>query len=120
LNATGHVRALHLAQTLEDKNIVAIYATGYRRTQQTAEPLAEKLGLQPRISNDARAVAESILRDHEGQTVLVVGHTDTIPEIIRQLGGESIAPIGEDEFDNMYIVTVPADDSATLVARTKY
>ncbi|HRH43113.1 MAG TPA: phosphoglycerate mutase family protein [Pyrinomonadaceae bacterium] len=120
LNVTGQVRALHLAQTLEDKNIGAIYTTSYRRTKETAEPLATKLNMPPNIIDDAYGIADSVLRDHEGQTVLIVAHTDTIPEIIHQLGGEIIAPIAENEFDNMFIVTVPSDNSATLVARTKY
>ncbi len=119
LSVTGQVRALHLAQLLENKNIGAIFVTSYRRTQETADPLASKLGLTPNVSNDPNAIAEAIISEHEGETVLVVGHTDTIPQTIRQLGG-NITPIADSEFDNMFIVTIPANDSATKVERTKY
>lgn len=120
LNVTGQVRAQILANVLADKGISAIYATNYRRTQQTAEPLATKLNIKPVLIDDARAVAEAIVSKNAGQTVLVVGHTNTIPEIIRQLDGGEINLIAENEFEKMFIVTVPADFSESKVVESKY
>jgi len=114
LTRAGQARAELLKRMLLDKNIKAIYTSEYRRTKETAKPLADELGITPIEINEAEPIANSILKKNEGQTVLVVGHTNTIPEIIKRLGGEAIDKIPETEFDNMFTVTISADKSVKI------
>ena len=117
LSDEGQVRAQALAHVAGDSGIAAIYATEYLRTQQTAQPLAGGLDLpvqQVKVDNMAGLV-DQILSNHAGQIVLVVGHSDTVPAIIKELGGGSTPPITQDEYDNLYLVTIYAPDKATVV-----
>ena len=114
LSPEGKARARELARVLGDADVVAgvdfIYATQYRRTQETALPLARRLELNPILYNagDIVGVLEEILRDHKGKISLVVAHSDTIPQLIAELGGsKNVPPIAENEHDNLYVVTIP-------------
>lgn len=79
----GKNRARALAHVASEAGVSAIYATEYLRTQQTAQPLADRLGLPIDTSfADPSALAEKILSDHVGDTVLVVGHSNTVGPII--------------------------------------
>jgi len=99
---------------LGDADVVAgvdfIYATQYRRSQATAAPLARRLELDPVLYNagDIVGVLEKILREHKGKIILVVAHSDTIPQLIAELGGSKNVPaIAENEYDNLYVVSIP-------------
>ena len=121
ISPAGQARAQELVRVLGDAGIRAIYATQYKRTQQTAKPLADKLGLQVNQIN-SKNTAELITRirsENRGQTVFVVGHNTTVPEIINALGGSQYPPIPENEFDNLYIVTVYRTGKAKVV-KMKY
>ena len=74
------------------------------RTQETAEPLAKKLGLTPAIL-DADDIAAFVkkLRTTTKENVLVVAHSDTLPKIIEQLGGRKISPIELSEYDKLFV-----------------
>ena len=121
ISAAGQTRAQELVRVLGDAGLNAIYASQYKRTQETARPLADKLGLpvvQVNSKNTADLLAQ-IRTQHRGQIVLVVGHNNTVPEIIKALGGPDYPPIPETEFDNMYIVTVYRTGKAKVV-KLKY
>ncbi|HYU98075.1 MAG TPA: phosphoglycerate mutase family protein [Pyrinomonadaceae bacterium] len=121
LSPAGQTRAQELARMFGDAGIKAIYATQYKRTQQTVKPLADKLGLTA-ISVDARNTAElvkQIRAQHNGEVVLVSGHNNTVPEIIAALGGPTLPVIPETEFDNLYVVTIYRVGSAKLL-KMKY
>jgi len=110
LSDAGRVRAESLAAALRDAKITAIYVTKYMRTQQTAAPLAKALGLTVNIvAADAADVVKQ-LASAKGN-VLVVGHSNTVPEVIKGLGVTAPVPIGDDEFDNLFIVTTGAPPS---------
>ena len=103
-----------MTRQLADADVVAgidaVYATHYRRSLETAEPLANRLGLdtQRYDPEDNEAVLERILKDHKGKIVLVVGHSNTVPSLIADLGASKNVPeIAEDEYDNIYIVSIP-------------
>ncbi len=121
LSAAGQARAQELVRVLGDTGITAIYATQYKRTQQTAKPLADKLGLPINQVNSKNTndLLTQIRAQHRGQTVLVVGHNNTVPEIIAAVGGPQSPPIPENEFDNLYIVTVYRTGKAKVV-KMKY
>lgn len=114
LSAVGQRRAKELARQLVDADVVAgidaVYSTPYRRTVDTAKPVADALNL-PVLSYDAsdtEAIMESIVREHKGKIVLVVGHSNTVPEMIGNMGAsKNVPPIAEDEYDNIYVVSIP-------------
>lgn len=78
------------------------------------QPIATNLGLT--VNNISQHAADGtvnvnelitqIKNDNEGKKILVAGHSDTVPLIIEKLGGGAIEPIGETEFDNLYVVTI--------------
>jgi broad specificity phosphatase PhoE len=116
LSPDGQLRARELARQLVDADVVAgvdaIYSTDYRRTVQTAQPVADALNLEINLYDPDPArnddVLERILKAHKGQIILVVGHSDTLPGLIADLGASKLVPpIAEFEYDNIYIVSIP-------------
>lgn len=108
LSVAGHARAETLVHVVGEAGILAIFTTQFVRTQQTAEPLATHLGLStiPYVASDTGGVADEVLTDHAGEVALIVGHSDTVPAIVEELGGDPISPIGVNEYDNLFVVTV--------------
>lgn len=106
LSVAGLARANVLRDTLLSKGIDTIFASTFQRTQQTAQPLATALHLPVTIySPDTTAALIDQLSRLNGRNVLVVGHSNTIPEIVRGLCGQTVT-IADDDFDNLFIVTV--------------
>ncbi len=114
LSEAGKLRAAELARQLVDADVVAgvdaIYSTSFRRTEETAQPVASALSL-PITTYDAsntETIMDEIVRDYKGKIILVVGHSNTIPELIGNMGASKKVPqIDENEFDNIYIVSIP-------------
>jgi phosphohistidine phosphatase SixA len=90
---------------LRDAGITGIFTTEYKRTRQTAEPLARRLGIEP-VAIPAKDVA-ALLEKLKGASgnVLVVGHSNSVPGVIEALGVTGPIAIADDEFDNLFIVT---------------
>lgn len=114
LSPVGRERVAELTRQLVDADVVAgidaIFATPFLRTRQTAEPLAARLNLpiQNYDPDDNEAVLATILKNHKGKIVLVVGHSDTIATLIADLGAsKKVPPIADDEYDNLYLVSIP-------------
>ena len=114
LSAAGQRRAAELKRQLVEADVVAgidaVYATSYRRTEETARPIAEalELSLNSYDANDTEAIMEHIVRKHKGKIILVVGHSNTLPALIGNMGAsKKVPPIAEDEYDNIYIVSIP-------------
>jgi broad specificity phosphatase PhoE len=127
LSPPGEVRAARLAQMFGDAStfgrVQKIYVTDTRRTQQTAAGVAQRLGLTPEIvtaKTDSTELARRVLRENRGGRALVVGHSNTVPEIVAALSDDQGVPaIGEEEFDTLYVVTVPSIGRASVL-RLKY
>jgi phosphohistidine phosphatase SixA len=117
LSADGQARSLTLARSLEGANIRAVYATEFLRTQQTVQPLADRLGLPVTVidAKDQDALVKHLLSNHRGEAALVAGHSNTVPLIIEKLGAGPIAPIAETEFDKLFVVTVYRFGKAKVV-----
>jgi 2,3-bisphosphoglycerate-dependent phosphoglycerate mutase len=118
LNAAGRARARLLVHVLSQANVAAIYTSEFVRTKETAQPLAEALGLSPIEATDVQGLKNDILLNHAEETVLVVGHTNTVQEVIGLLG-DSSHEIADEEFDNMFVATVLGEDRVR-VTRLKY
>lgn len=104
LSAAGKARAATLAAMLKDAGITAIYTTEYRRTRDTAAPLADLLKLSSEaISARDQAALLAKIKAHTSGAVLVVGHSNTVPAIIKALGGPDVT-IGDNEYDNLFFV----------------
>jgi phosphohistidine phosphatase SixA len=107
LSPEGEKRAECLAATLKDAGIKQIYVTDVTRTQQTAAPLAKALKIKPTIlpAKDPNALIKNLVYTGGGN-ILVVGHSDTVPFVIARLQGGTVAPIGENEYDRLFVMTI--------------
>ena len=117
LNPAGQARAQELVRMFGDAGINALYATQWKRTQQTVKPLADKLGL-PIVQVNSKNTAELVTQiraQRRGQVVFIAGHNSTVPEIIAALGGPTFPTIPESEYDHLYIVTVYRTGKAKVV-----
>jgi phosphohistidine phosphatase SixA len=112
LSLAGGARAAALAEALAGAGVTGIITTQFLRTRATAQPLADRLGLgmeavETRSGDTAghvRAVVDAINARHAGGVVLVVGHSNTTPAIVRALGGQDIPDMERDEYGTMYVV----------------
>lgn len=120
LNEAGQRRAAALAAHLKDAGITAIYTSQFLRARQTAEPVAAALKLEPAIvlKDDVAALADAIKAKHGRDTVLVVGHSDTVPAILKAFGATAPVEIGKTEFDSLWLV-VPRPGEKALVSRLR-
>lgn len=121
LSPAGQARAQELARVLGASGVNAIYATNLKRTQQTASPISTQLGVAPNII-DAKGTTDLVNRivtANRGQTVLVAGHSNTVPAIITALGGGNMSDIPDNEYDNLYVVTIYKFGKARVV-KLKY
>jgi broad specificity phosphatase PhoE len=127
LTEAGRARAGRLAEMLKKSGIAAIYSTDTERTIGTARPLADALGLKIRIyetaaSNgnlDFQKLVRRLRVEVPDGVVLVVGHSNTVPLILRALGCAEEVTIQSDEYDNFFVVVPKEPDKATLV-RLRY
>ncbi|HEU4631910.1 MAG TPA: phosphoglycerate mutase family protein, partial [Gemmatimonadaceae bacterium] len=122
LSAAGEARARALRDALRGAGVQAAVVTQLQRTRLTAAPLAAALGLAPEVvpvrgdvTAHARAVAARVLERHAGQTVLVVGHSNTVPAIVEALGGDGVGPIDDRSYDDLFIVVRQPDGEAHVV-----
>lgn len=104
LSAAGMQRAAVLDDTLQNKNVTVIYVSEFLRTQQTAAPSAAAFGITPTMYSTSDGVESLVsqLRAISNRNVLVVGHSDTVPNLVLLLTGENVGTI--DDFDNLFVV----------------
>ncbi len=121
LSLAGEARAEELSRMFGGSGINAIYATQYKRTQQTVKPLAEKLGIPVTVieAKLTKDLVKQIRSRPAGDVVFLAGHNNSVPEIIAALGGPTLPIIPETEYDNMFILTIHADGTAKLL-KLKY
>ena len=104
LSREGKARAQSLASALKDAKIAAIYTTEFKRTQESAAPVAASSGIRPEVvsAGDLRPLIAKIKGAHGN--VLVVGHSNTLPQIINALGVFDRIAITESDYDNLFLV----------------
>ena len=118
LTPQGRQRAHNIATILHRTGIHAIFSTPTARTLQTAQPLAQKLGLKIEHYDPAtpKALVDKVKALHG--PVLVVGHSNTLPELVRLFGGAPGADIADDEYDRLYQLTPDASGAVRTVVLT--
>lgn len=124
LTKRGAARARALVAVARDAGVTAIITTQFERTRKTAEPTAKALHITPEVVNagtpaqHARAVAQQILR-HAGGTILVVGHSNTIPAIVGALGAPQPRDLCDSEYDQLFVVVI-GDTGPPRLIRSRY
>lgn len=108
LSPEGVARAQEIARVFGESGVNAIYATQFKRTQQTVKPLGDRTGVSVTLldANQTDELVRRIQTNHRGQTVFVSGHNNSVPAIVSALSGDSFPLIPESEYDNLFIVTV--------------
>lgn len=120
----GHARARALVAVARDAGVSAIITTQYDRTRSTAAPTAAALSITPEVvsagplAQHAKAVADQV-RKHAGGTVLVVGHSNTIPAIVGALGAPQPRDLCDSEYDTLFVVVL-ADTGPPRVVRSRF
>ena len=114
LSEAGQRRAQTVARMFADAGITAVHTTPTERTRATAAPLAAALGVAPHEydARDLPALARRLAG--AGGRHLVVGHSNTTPELVRLLGGTA-DPMAETEYGRMYEVVIAPDGVRTVV-----
>ncbi|MBL8740618.1 MAG: histidine phosphatase family protein [Myxococcales bacterium] len=105
LSEAGVRRAQALVGAMANVNLAAVFATQYKRTQQTVDPVAKAKGLAIEIvdAGDTPALAARI-RGLSGKAVLVAGHSNTVPEIAAALGASDGFAIEDDQFGDLFVL----------------
>ena len=123
LTEAGAERSQALVRVAEGAGVSAIYTTQFRRNRDTAQPLSERLKLPvtefpikdlQNPGDYGKTLARDITEKHAGQTVLVVGHSNTVPLILEALTGQP-APVDHAEYSDLFIVTVPPSGAAKVI-----
>jgi broad specificity phosphatase PhoE len=119
LSAEGVGRAYRLRDLLKDAGVNRIFTSELRRTIETAAPLAAAAHVTPQVGGDPESLAARIAASGPGDRVLVVGHSNTVPALLRVLGVDAAITIGDSDYDNLFIV-VPRREGRPVLLRLKY
>lgn len=118
LTEAGKNRAIELSKLLELVEVDAVFSTNYNRTLETAQPAATAKNIEVTLydPSDLNAFAESLLKDTSNSTKLIVGHSNTTPDLINILMKEKqLDHLSEKEYDHLFILTLLGDGSSKLL-----
>jgi broad specificity phosphatase PhoE len=117
LSPAGEERARQMSQVLKDAKVQRIYVTEVRRTQQTAEPIAARLHLKPIViaKQDTDALVNQLRKAGDDETILVIGHADTLPRIIELVGGGSVPAFPDTEYDRLTVLVTGTGGKAQVL-----
>lgn len=111
LTDIGKARAENWSNIFKHVKFDAIYSTDFKRTKATAKPTATNQNLEIIIYTPKDIDIASFLKDTEGKTVLVVGHSNSTPSFVNKLiGNEKYQEINDNQFGSLFIVTKVNDD----------
>jgi len=108
LTPEGMERAQEIARMFGGVGINTIFATQYKRTQETVKPLSDQTHVSVTLldANQTDELVKRIQTNLRGQTVFIAGHNNTVPAIASSLSGDKFPVIPDNEYDNLYIVTI--------------
>jgi broad specificity phosphatase PhoE len=116
LNERGFQRAENWKNVLKHVSIDVIYSTNYSRTLNTAEPIAKNFNLKPIIYNPSKINFDLFQTENEGKNVLIVGHSNTIPQFVNGfIKHQKYPEMDDDEFSHLYIVTIKGNQVTDLL-----
>jgi len=121
LTPAGEQRARDLLHALADAHVGSIITTQFARTKETAKPLADSVHETPIVvatgsmKEHVEAIAAKVKGAKKGSTVLVVGHSNTIPMIIAALGGPKMADLCDAEYSHLFVLEMSESGSARLI-----
>lgn len=122
LSAAGEERAKALVSIAREAGVSAIITTQFQRTRLTAAPAAQALGItgevieaRGAVPDHARAIADAVRSRFAGRTVLVVGHSNTVPAIVAAFGGPKLPDICDDLYDDLFTVIVSPEGTVRVV-----
>ena len=121
LSEAGQARAGVLAEIGTLSAVSAIITTQFQRTRQTAAPLAESLGITPQVVATRADIARhgneiaAAVRQLAGKTILIVGHSNTVPGIVAALGGPKFPDLCESEYDRLITMVLDAEGGVRTV-----
>jgi broad specificity phosphatase PhoE len=121
LSPAGQARAAALARHLKDAGVTAAFVTDLQRTRLTAAPLTDALGIKPIVLPAAatQEMVDRIRRDHAQDVVLVVGHSNTVPAVLKLLGHTEPVTIRDDEYDALFVL-MPRPGGPPGVVRLRF
>ena len=114
LTAKGENRAKSLAKILSSENIATVFHTEYKRTKDTGAYTASLFGVATQLYK-VNNIVSTIKNVHSGQSVLIVGHSDTVPDILKEFGISSVPKIDDDQFDDLFIVIICNEKDPPLI-----
>jgi 2,3-bisphosphoglycerate-dependent phosphoglycerate mutase len=117
LTPVGAARADELAYILKHIKLDAIYSTPFTRTKLTVQPTADEKGLEVKLYKPGEEdFLKKVLQDFSGGTVLIVGHSNTIPRLANELAAQSeFSDLDDSTYDNLFIACVPAEGKAIIL-----
>ncbi len=117
LNEAGKTRAKDLVSELKKGKFSAVFSTDYKRTMQTAAPVAQRSGVPVLTykANDFKGLAELVRSDYLNKKILIVGHSNTILEIAKAFGTDpEIEKLQDDDYDLLIKITIDKNGIADL------
>ena len=115
LSAAGRLRADELARLIGDTPLHAIYSTPYQRTRQTVTPLAARAGDSLTVIQDVKTTLAALRSEPWGSTVLVVGHSNSVPQLYIGLTGLAFPDSDRVANDGLWVVTLARDGTSSLL-----
>ena len=120
LSPEGKQRAEALAKYLGGQRIDSIFSTNYKRTRLTGYPLADKIGIGIKAYNpaDQAALAKQLIENAKGKKILIIGHYNTVQEIVEAFGAKKpVKELTDDDYDYIFAVTIKGDKAEVKVDR---
>lgn len=118
LTPAGAARAAALAAMLADTRVSAIYTSQFKRTQETAAPLGQRLGVTPQVIDAGKTdqLVAALKALPPGSRALVVSHSNVVPAVVEKLSGEKVGELTDADYDRLYVVTIrPEGATVTLL-----
>ena len=107
LNKKGIIRALNWKEYFINKDISKIYSTNYKRTLETVKPIQEAIGLTAILYSPSNIDYKDFISSNEGEVVLIVGHSNTIPNFVNELINDQVYDQIDDlNNSNLYVVNL--------------
>lgn len=109
LSSEGKARAQALANYLKGENLDSIFSTNYKRTKLTGYPTADRIGLGIKTYDPAsqKAFAQSLIKNAEGKKILIIGHSNTVQEILAEFGAaKPVKDLTDEDYDYIFTLTI--------------